>query len=72
MEKIELEKIRQLIKEGNYELKKLYEEHVSLDKQAKVLSNKSYLTQKEQEEYRNIKIKKLQGKEKMLKMIADM
>ena len=71
MEKKEIYRIQSLIKEGNYELEKLYNEHVRLDKKIEVLSNKSFLTPQEEIEFKNTKLKKLQGKEKILKLIAN-
>lgn len=69
MEKKEIYRIQTLIKEGNYELEKLYKEHVTLDKRIEVLSNKTFLTPKEETEFKNIKMQKLQGKAKIMKII---
>ena len=71
MEKKEICRIQTLIKEGNYELEKLYKEHVTLDKKIEVLSNKTFLTPQEEIEFKNMKLKKLQGKEKILKLITN-
>ncbi len=71
MEKHEIDAIKKLINAGDYELKKLYEEHVDLDKRVEVLSNKSYLSPEEQSEFASIKKRKLQGKEKILKIVKE-
>lgn len=71
MEKKEICRIQSLIKEGNYELEKLYNEHVRLDKKIEVLSNKSYLTKQEEAEFKNLKMRKLQGKNKIMEIIEE-
>lgn len=71
MEKCEIEAIKKLIDAGDYELKKLYEEHVGLDKRVETLSNKNYLSPEEQSEFASIKKRKLQGKERMLCIVKE-
>ena len=66
MEKKEIYRIQSLIKEG-----KLYNEHVRLDKKIEVLSNKSFLTPQEEVEFKNMKLKKLQGKNKIMELIEE-
>ena len=69
MESHERELIEKAV-ENNFELRKLYEEHVELDTKLKKLGKQRFLTQKEESEERRLKQLKLRGVERMLKMAA--
>jgi formyltetrahydrofolate synthetase len=69
MESHERELIEKAV-ETNFELKKLYKQHVELDQKLKKLGKQSFLTQKEELEERRLKQLKLRGVERMLKMAA--
>ncbi|MGI6680803.1 MAG: DUF465 domain-containing protein [Bdellovibrionota bacterium] len=71
MNKKEIEKVKELIEKGNYELGKLYEEHTKLDKRVEALSNKTFLSPKEEEEYKKAKMLKLQGKKRILEILKE-
>lgn len=67
MERRERELIERAV-ETNFELKRLYKQHVELDEKIKKLGKQGFLTQKEESEERRLKQLKLRGVEKMLKM----
>lgn len=67
MENHERELIEKAV-EHNFELRKLYEQHVELDSKLKKLGKQRFLTQKEESEERRLKQLKLRGVERMLKM----
>ena len=69
MENHERERIERAVG-SNFELKKLYEQHVELDSKLKKLGKQRFLTQKEEVEERRLKQLKLRGVERMLKMAA--
>jgi hypothetical protein len=69
MESHERELIEKAV-ENNFELKKLYEQHVELDQKLKKLGKQRFLTQQEEVEERRLKQLKLRGVERMLKMAA--
>ncbi len=69
MENHERERIERAL-EHNFELKKLYDQHVELDAKLKKLGKQGFLTQQEEVEERRLKRLKLRGVEKMLKMAA--
>ena len=56
---------------SNFELKKLYEKHRELEEKLQKLSRKAFLTQGEEQEQRHLKIVKLRGVERMLKLASD-
>lgn len=67
MENHERERIERAV-ENNFELKKLYDQHVELDAKLKKLGKQRFLTQKEEIEERRLKQLKLRGVERMLKI----
>jgi uncharacterized protein YdcH (DUF465 family) len=69
MENHERERIERAVG-SNFELKKLYEQHVELDSKLKKLGKQRFLTQQEELEERRLKQLKLRGVERMLKMAA--
>ena len=69
MESKDREKIIKLT-ERNVDLKRLYEEHLALDRRLAELEARPFLTAEEEVEEKRIKWRKLQGVEKMMKMAA--
>jgi len=67
MESHERELIERSV-ETNFELKKLYQQHLELDERLKKIGKQRFLTQKEETEERRLKQLKLQGLERMLKL----
>ena len=55
--------------EINEEFKKLWEEHEELDRIVDEMSGKVYLTPEEEVKLKELKLKKLKGKEKLVEMI---
>ncbi len=55
--------------ETNEEFKKLWEEHEELDRIVDEMSGKVYLTPEEEVKLKELKLKKLKGKEKLVEMI---
>lgn len=55
----------------NFEIKKLYDNHVKYEQQIEDFANKRFLTDAEQIEFQRIKKQKLKGKEQLLKLISD-
>ena len=55
--------------ESNEEFKKLWEEHEELDRIVDEMSEKVYLTPEEEIKLKELKLKKLKGKEKLVEMI---
>jgi hypothetical protein len=53
----------------NFEVKKLYEQHKQFEERLRTLGRQSYLTPKEEQEERELKHRKLQGVERMLKLV---
>jgi len=68
MEKTPL--IEELIKE-NDEFKKLWEQHEELNRIVDEMSEKVYLTPEEEVKLKELKLKKLKGKEKLVAMIEE-
>jgi|DEB19_MinimDraft_3_1074340.scaffolds.fasta_scaffold103506_2 hypothetical protein len=65
---------RERIEKGartNFELKRLYEKHRALEARLHELGRKSFLTKSEQQEERELKLTKLRGVERMLKLADD-
>lgn len=69
MERSERDLIEKVLPE-NFELKKLYEQHQSFEERLRTLSRQSYLTAKEEQEERELKLRKLKGVERMLKLVG--
>ena len=64
---------RQLIEKAlveNFELRRLYNRHVDLDRRLKAIGRRPYLTISEEVEEKRLKHQKLQGVEKMLRIAA--
>jgi len=62
---------RERIEKGaktNSELKRLYDKHKALEQRLHELGRKSFLTKNEQQEERSLKLIKLRGVERMLKL----
>ncbi len=57
--------------ETNEEFKKLWEEHEELDRIVDEMSEKVYLTPEEEIKLKELKLKKLKGKEKLVEMIEN-
>ncbi len=70
MERADRELIEKMIP-SNFELKKLYEKHSDFEARLNKLGKKAFLTQSEELEQRQLKILKLRGVERMLKLAAD-
>jgi uncharacterized protein YdcH (DUF465 family) len=69
MESHEKELIRKLSKE-NFELKKLYEQHQSLEKKLSRFEKRTFLNSIEQVEAKQLKVAKLKGVDRMMKIIS--
>ncbi len=69
MERSERDLIERALPE-NFELKKLYEQHQIFEERLGTLSRQSYLTAKEEQEERELKLRKLRGVERMLKLVG--
>jgi uncharacterized protein YdcH (DUF465 family) len=69
MESYERERIEKAVG-TNFELKKLYEQHLELDQKLKKLGKQRFLTKQEELEERRLKQLKLRGVERMLKIAA--
>ena len=70
MEHAERERIEKAVEE-NFEVKRLYQQHKEYEERLDALGRQAYLTQKEEQEQRELKQRKLWGVEKMLKLTAD-
>ncbi len=57
--------------ESNEEFKKLWEEHEELDRIVDEMSEKVYLTPEEEIKLKELKLKKLKGKEKLVEIIEN-
>lgn len=69
MEHVERVRIENAVQE-NFEVKRLYQQHKEYEERLGVLSRQAYLTQKEEQEQRELKQRKLWGVERMLKLTA--
>lgn len=67
MERSERELINKAL-ETNFEVRKLYDQHKKFEERLKKLACQPYLTSSEQQEERKIKMLKLQGVEKMVRL----
>jgi uncharacterized protein YdcH (DUF465 family) len=56
---------------GNFELRKLYEEHCKLEQVLATFENRPFLTSAEEIEEKRLKMKKLQGVDRMMSIVAD-
>ncbi len=55
----------------NEEFRKLWQEHEELNKVVDEMSSKLYLTPEEEVKLKELKLKKLKGKEKLVEMIEE-
>lgn len=69
MEKSDRELIMKCIA-SNIELKRLYSQHLALEKKLSKLSNRTFLTASEEMETKDLKKKKLRGVDKMMTLIS--
>lgn len=58
------------VRETNFEVKKLYQQHQELEDRLKKLGRQAFLTSAEEAEERKLKQLKLRGVERMLKLAA--
>jgi uncharacterized protein YdcH (DUF465 family) len=63
--------LKELMLKENSEFRKLYEEHQSYEKKLESLKNKSFLSEAEKLEERQLKKHKLALKDKMYQMMAE-
>ncbi len=64
------ETIIRSLSETDLELRRHYEEHVELKRRLEYLRQKSYLTEEEEIEQKQIQKQKLAGKDKMMEILA--
>lgn len=70
MEKRELELLEKLAS-THPDLKSLWDDHIIFEKQLEKLENKSYLTPAEEQQKRQIKKQKLDGKTKLVALLQE-
>jgi hypothetical protein len=63
--------LKELMLKRNQEFKKLYEEHQSYEKKLENFKNKSFLTEEEELEERELKKRKLALKDRMYLLMAE-
>ncbi len=63
------QKIAEILIQKNSDFKKIYEEHINIDKKLNKFSTKPFLTPEEQKTIKELKLKKLNGNDIMNKMI---
>ncbi|MHB1646130.1 MAG: DUF465 domain-containing protein [Candidatus Acididesulfobacter diazotrophicus] len=63
------QKIAETLIQENSDFKKIYEEHIDIDKKLNKFSTKPFLTPEEQKTIKELKLKKLNGNDIMNKMI---
>lgn len=56
---------------SDVQLRKLYEEHKSLDAKINKMGNRRYLTNDEEQEHKQLKQKKLQGVDRMISIVRE-
>ena len=69
MENTERQLLLKVIK-SNHQLKKLYEEHISLEEQLSQYEHRTFLTSLEAIQEKKLKFQKLQGKEQMMDILS--
>lgn len=69
MEKPERERIENAV-DSNSELKRLYNLHAKLETKLSRFQGMTFLTAREEMEIKNLKKKKLQGKERIMKILS--
>ncbi|MFM1846591.1 MAG: hypothetical protein RL417_65 [Pseudomonadota bacterium] len=70
MERADRELIERVLT-GNFELRKLYEEHCKLEEILSSFENRPFLTSAEEIEEKRLKMRKLQGVDRMMSIVAD-
>ncbi|MCL4546786.1 MAG: DUF465 domain-containing protein [Deltaproteobacteria bacterium] len=63
------QKIAETLIQESSDFKKIYEEHIDIDKKLNKFSTKPFLTPEEQKTIKELKLKKLNGNDIMNKMI---
>ncbi|MHB1665419.1 MAG: DUF465 domain-containing protein [bacterium] len=63
------QKIAETLIQENSDFKKIYDEHIDIDKKLNKFSTKPFLTPEEQKTIKELKLKKLNGNDIMNKMI---
>ncbi|MCL5673045.1 MAG: DUF465 domain-containing protein [Deltaproteobacteria bacterium] len=63
------QKIAETLIQENSDFKKIYEEHIDIDKKLNKFCTKPFLTPEEQKTIKELKLKKLNGNDIMNKMI---
>ena len=71
MEDADRSRIEKAVEEKNFEVARLYQQHKEYEERLHTLSRQVYLTQKEEQEQRELKQRKLWGVERMLKLTLD-
>jgi hypothetical protein len=71
MEREERELIERALS-TNFEVKKLYDQHLRFEERLQTLGKKVYLTPPEETEQRKLKLLKLMGVEKMIKLASSL
>ena len=56
---------------SNFELKKLYQEHLELEQELLKYSNRGFLTAVEEIEEKRLKLEKLRGVDRMMKILGE-
>ena len=69
MEERERTLIRRVL-QSNGQLKRLYDEHLELERKLSLLQGRTFLTQREQVEAKKLKARKLQGVDKMMRILS--
>jgi len=70
MERTDRELIEQVMK-NDMRLKRLYDQHLKLERSLKQFQGRSFLTTIEQRDERNLKKKKLNGVDEMMRLLAE-
>ena len=70
MERSDRELIEQVLL-GNFELRKLYEEHCKIEEVLSSFESRPFLTSTEEIEEKRLKMKKLQGVDRMMNIVAE-
>jgi uncharacterized protein YdcH (DUF465 family) len=69
MESSDHELIKKVLK-TNFELKKLYEEHMTLETELEKFENRGFLLPQEEVEAKSLKLRKLRGVDRMMEIIS--
>jgi uncharacterized protein YdcH (DUF465 family) len=70
MERADRELIERVLL-GNFELRKLYEEHCKLEELLASFETRPFLTTAEELEEKRLKVRKLQGVDRMMSIVSD-